>query len=467
MKINRLICWLAAFALAPAAFADESLDSWLVTQTERSTQGMLANITPWGAVIASPSSEPDYRYHWIRDGALTMGTVQGLREGTDALVWNYAEFSRRNQLTSNASGGADGLGLGEPKFNLDGTAYLRDWGRPQNDGPALRASTLIRFAHRLLDQGQFAEVRARLYDPKLPGGRVIKADLEFVSHHWRDPSFDLWEEVRGTHFYTRLVQRRALLDGAGLAERLGDPGAANWYRQQARLLEGEITRHWDSKHEQIRATLDGSSDAKPSGLDVAVVLGALHALSGGDSFFSVTDPRVLITAQKIEDAFKREYAINRRALDGEGLDMGTAIGRYPEDRYDGHSTTGRGNPWFLATAAFAELYYKTATRIEADGGVKITSLSARSFNRLAELSRLGGVRSGERLRGRDPRFAALLKGLREKGDAYLRRVRYHAPADGSLSEQFNRDNGYMQSADELTWSHAGLLTAAWARSAGY
>ena len=34
-------------------------------------------------------------------------------------------------------------GLGEPKINIDGSPYNEPWGRPQNDGPALRGINMI------------------------------------------------------------------------------------------------------------------------------------------------------------------------------------------------------------------------------------------------------------------------------------------------------------------------------------
>lgn len=486
MKNIWLTCMFSVFALSQIATAeDRALDVWLGWQSGQSRAGMLKNVLPTGAVIASPSTSPDYRFHWVRDGAITMDTIRELRgRSSDAieqarllqLLWSYAEFSRRNQLTPNPSGPADGLGMGEPKFNLDGSAYNEPWGRPQNDGPALRASTLIRLAHELIDQGREAEVRERLYNPHQKWSTVIKSDLEFVSHHWRDSSFDLWEEVRGAHFYTRLVQRRALLEGAGLAERLGDEPAARWYRSQASLLESALSRHWDTHRQQIDATRDRDEgiNYKSSGLDVAVILGVLHAtprgLSGDSSedlFFQASDPRVLATVQKIEEAFRTIYPINSRPTDPEGLPMGTAIGRYPEDRYSGESTSSQGNPWFLATAALAEHSYRTASELKRARLLTITATSARFYNRLPAVMLLGGVRASDKLRmGRDPRFTAIIRGLQERGDALLRRIKYHGDPSGELSEQFNRDNGYMQSARALTWSHAGLLTAVWARFAG-
>jgi glucoamylase len=43
----------------------------------------------------------------------------------------------------------------EPRFNLpNGDVDTKPWGRPQTDGPALRASTVIQYANILLDAGK-------------------------------------------------------------------------------------------------------------------------------------------------------------------------------------------------------------------------------------------------------------------------------------------------------------------------
>ncbi|MGZ3689248.1 MAG: glycoside hydrolase family 15 protein, partial [Bdellovibrionota bacterium] len=104
------------------------------------------------------------------------------------------------------------------------------------------------------------------------------------------------------------------------------------------------------------------------------------------------------------------------------------------------------------------LYFKCASNWEAQGAIPITAASARFFARIGTV-----VKPGETLYTGDPRFNAVIHSLRDTGDGYLRRVRYHSAANGSMSEQFNRDTGFMQSAIELTWSYVSLLTANWAR----
>ena len=435
-----------------------------------------------GAVIAAPSLDPDYRYHWVRDAALVMNTwvsfdwmVKSADQQALAfrLLSEYVDFSRKNQTTANWSGASDDRGVGEPKFHLDGSAYNEPWGRPQNDGPALRALTLIRWAWLLIERGQENWVRQKLFDSRLPSQSVVKIDLEFISHHWKELSFDLWEETYGGHFYTRLAQRRALLEGAFLAERLNDPQAARWYRSAAEGLSRELERHWDSRAEMIRASLDVTGvghrvqETKPSGLDTAVILAVIQTGNHWgarvtDSEFGECDPRVLITAEKISNSFRSLYLINRTVRDSKDREIAPAIGRYPEDRYAGTTGLEGGNPWFLTTHAMSELYYRCSTQLDRR---KAEIWTSASIPLLGKLQIFKGIEVRE-LNATTLRKMALA--LREAGDAFLRRSQlYSFPQGGAMAEQFNRDTGKMQSAEELTWSHASILTAYWARNASH
>lgn len=50
----------------------------------------------------------------------------------------------------NPSGDLSSGGLGEAKFHVDSTEFTGDWGRPQRDGPALRAAALIAYGKWLV-----------------------------------------------------------------------------------------------------------------------------------------------------------------------------------------------------------------------------------------------------------------------------------------------------------------------------
>ena len=90
-----------------------------------------------GVVIASPSTvNPNYLYTWVRDSSLvfkviadqfTLGYDTSLRGQIDNFFNAEASF----QYVCNPSGSVSTGGLGEPKFNIDGTAFPFSWGRPQ------------------------------------------------------------------------------------------------------------------------------------------------------------------------------------------------------------------------------------------------------------------------------------------------------------------------------------------------
>lgn len=372
-----------------------------------------------GAVIASPSrSTPDYFYHWVRDAGLVMAALiaevddpawdDATRSQIERHIRAWIAFESRLQETPNRSGG-----LGEPRFMADGRADDGEWGRPQNDGPALRASAMVAFAWREIWNGRRNEVLRTLYRGELPARTPIKKDLEFVAHHWREASFDIWEEVKGTHFFTRSVQHRALLDGADLAEELGDVDAAKFYRQQAHAIAQDFGEFRDPVRGFTRPTIhqvDGWTH-KASGLDVSVLLGAIHGRMRKDS-------AVYRATELLERDFLQRYPLNAKAtLNVARAGLAPAIGRYPEDVYDGVGFAG-GNPWFLATHAYAEWHCRT-----------------------------DGLRSSS-------------TGGRELGLRYLERSMHHQGPYGSMSEQYRRTDGYMQGARDLTWSYASFLSAA-------
>jgi len=449
----------------PLCADSDDFQHWIKRQQLRALNLLYKNIsapgTAAGSVIASPSkADPNYFFHWVRDAGLVMDPLirifmstndPGIKQRIFDETHRYVQFSRKLQLTPNLSDG-----LGEPKFFPNGYAYNESWGRPQNDGPAIRAVSLIRFTRHLLKLGHEDYVQEYLYDSFEPSESLVKADLDFVAKQWRQKSFDIWEEVLGDQFYTRLVQRRALLEGADLALQLGDSISAKGYRQEAAKLSTIILKHWDVNRSRIIPTLSTQSGPdKSSGLDMSVILASIHAL-GADQFFSPSDDRMLATAARLVAAFQELYAINQ-ASNG----MGPALGRYPEDTYDGVHTGNRGNPWFLTTIAMAEFTYYAKRDFLKAGVVKITELNAPFFRWVWPSEDL---QPGTEILKDSPLWEDLMDALLRFGDDFIRRVAFHINRQtGEMSEQFDQDTGFMRGAPNLTWSYAGFLTATWVR----
>jgi glucoamylase len=296
-----------------------------------------------------------------------------------------------------------------------------------------------------LAQGRRDLVTGALYRAELPALTLIKVDLEYVAHHWRDPSYDLWEEVMGDHYYTRMTQLRALREGAALADTLGDGAAAVFYRAQAEAIAASLDDFWDRSKNRLRATRNRvrGIDYKHSELDAAVVLAALHAGHDGERG-GVDDDRLLATLPALERAFTQEYPLNQATPQ-----LPPAIGRYAEDRYYG------GNPWILTTAAMAEHAFRLRIA-KASHPIVLHDVNFAFWSGLAPQLHLT---PGSIVQPGSPDHQALMAALMARGEAYLTRVRRHMPADGRLDEQWDRHSGYQTSARDLTWSHASMITA--------
>lgn len=243
-------------------------DRWIAKQETISFDTILGNINPPGTkkgfFAASLSTHrPDYFYTWTRDAALVARVLTSLQETNDTLLHDYVDFQMDTQKTNTRCDC-----LGEPKFNKDGSGFSGTWGRPQNDGPAERAITFLSIANRWLDNGY--KDTPWIHNTLVP---AIVRDLDYISKVWYQPSFDLWEEVLGTHFYTLMVMRRALLDGIDFFR----PYNTNIeeYKLVSHLLGKRIESFWSEQRNYIMATQNVQNGVqKPSGLDVSTLLAA-------------------------------------------------------------------------------------------------------------------------------------------------------------------------------------------------
>jgi glucoamylase len=332
---------------SPNGFSDD-ITSWLApkngSQAEFSKTRMFLNINPdidgaaKGTVVAARSGPsydqklPDYEYDWVRDSSLTMDVVRSLyaastvdkftRKYKDAM-FHYAEGRAVEQNDPSLTF----AGLGEPKFYLNNTAFTGPWGRPQNDGPATAAITLMDFANDYMKKGgSLSSVRDRIWNSTAnPLKAPVMKDLLFVASNWSSPSFDLWEEEESAHFYTRLVQRRALVMGANFATMLGDSATSNTLSSAATQLTATLDQFWSPNRKLILYEYGPVLAGKNSFIDIAVILGVIHGYAG-DGVYSYTNDRVLASALKISTSFLDVYPIAKTIKDSTGLSLGIPIG---------------------------------------------------------------------------------------------------------------------------------------------
>jgi glucoamylase len=436
----------------------EPLHRWIERQYRHAATAMLRSVSPVGivktrpgfgqtvvpkrgAIVASPilgayDPDPDYFFHWYRDSAVVVDGLRLLFEdgtlGPDALThladfvtfslslraldgrllvaapaWrsrvakDFARFLRDEDDLAHAHGETIAA---ETRVNPDGTLDISDWPRPQNDGPALRALALLRWVSS----------RAAA-DASLQGAMatLLRADLVFTRRRAGTPCFDIWEEERGRHYYTLRVQAAALESGGRWLAEQGDHDEADACRQEAAAILETLDGYWlaDERFYRSRILESGARSAKE--LDIAVILATVHA-AGDGPVHSVRDPRMHATLARLESLFDAAYAINR----DRPRDRAPAMGRYSGDVYYS------GGAYYFATLAAAEFCFRAAAAGRADGPA-----------------------------------------LARHGDAFLETVRAFTPADGALSEQFDRTTGDQTSARHLAWSYAAFISCIAARRA--
>ncbi|KAH9047688.1 glycoside hydrolase family 15 protein [Lactarius hengduanensis] len=437
------------------------LDAYIAEETHTAKSCLLANIGPDGAkshgalaglVIASPSTQnPDYLFSWTRDSALVFKLlIEDFVAGDDlslrGLIDAYITVVSLLQQTSNPSGAAGKDGLGEPKFNIDGSPFLRPWGRPQRDGPALRATALIQYAGWLWKNGNSTYVEKSLWP-------VIRLDLDYVAANWRQPTFDLWEEINSTSFFTAAVQHRSLREGSALASTLERHAESHTYDTQADSVLCFMQSFWNPRDTHIIANTGGGR----SGLDSNTVLASIHTFdpaAGCDPItFQPCSDRALANLMNYVDSFRGAvYPINKLAHKSDPI----ATGRYPEDVYFG------GNPWYIATLAVAEQLYDALLTWDALGAITVTPTSKAFFEQFSPDIAPGTYRSDS-----SSTYSQLSDAIRAHADGFVEIVARHTPPDGRLAEQFDKTSGKPASAADLTWSYAAALTAFRSRKGGF
>lgn len=356
--------------------------------------------------------------------------------GLQAQILNYIYAQAQLQAVSNPSGSlSNGAGLGEPKFEVDGSGFTGAWGRPQRDGPALRATALIAYSRYLLTNSGTSTVTNVIWP-------IVSNDLNYVGQYWNQTTFDLWEETDGSSFFTTAVQHRALVEGNALATQIGKtcPGCVSQAPQILCFLQG----YWNGQYVLANINENNGRSSK----DVNTILGSIHTFdpsaSCDASTFQPCSDKALANHKVTTDSFRSVFAINSGIAEG----LAVAVGRYPEDVYQG------GNPWYLANLAAAEQLYDALYQWSKNGSLTITTTSLAFFRDLSSSVATGTYASSSST------YTTLTAAIKTYADGYMSIVEQYTPSGGGLAEQFSRTNGTPLSATDLTWSYAAFLTAA-------
>ena len=285
---------------------------------------------------------------------------------------------------------------------------------------------MIAYARWLISNGYSSTVTSILWP-------IISNDLSYVGQNWNQTTFDLWEEVDGSSFFTTAVQHRALVEGNALASQIGQTCVGCSPASQVLCF---LQSYWNGQYILDNINENNGRTAK----DANSLLGSIHTFDPtaacDESTFQPCSDKALANHKVVTDSFRSIYTINSGISEGTAV----AVGRYPEDSYQG------GNPWYINTLASAELLYDALYQWQRLGSLTVTSTSLAFFRDFSSTVAAGTYASSSTT------YATLTTAIRNYADGYMSIVEQYTPSSGALAEQYSRSNGVPLSAGDLTWS---------------
>ena len=385
----------------------------------------ISNIdTENGIIVASPSKEnPDYYYHWTRDAALTILLLIRLLDKEEYnsyynILRSYIQSYINNEISIIKKLNLEDYG--EPKFYVNREKYDKNWGRPQNDGPAIRSYALVEYAFHLISKKE-TELLKPIFNYNHTG--LIDKDLEFLlDYSINKTSFDLWEEINGYHYFTTFFQLKAIESIEKLIIYFNDKDCRIKKIFMSKLEYNTIlNKFYDKKNKIIKSSFNiiNENCNVREYIDSSIFLAQIYCNENPICIFTIN---TLI--EFVKKNVKKYNTDNYNFI---------PIGRYYEDIYY------KGNPWFLTTICIAH-YIKNC--------IKYLDSNDELFNsKLIELLDLLKCYNYNDIE------TSINQYCYEIDNFVINFYNIH----NQLSEQFDINNNNPISAYHLTWSYASFL----------
>ena len=224
------------------------------------------------------------------------------------------------------------------------------------------------------------------------------------------------------------------MEGASFAASIGQ--TCSGCTSQAPQVLCFLQSFWNGKY--ITANINVNNGR--TGKDANTLLGSIHTFdpaAGCDaSTFQPCSDRALANHKVFVDAFRAIYGINSGIPEGTAI----AVGRYPEDVYF------NGNPWYINTAAAAELLYNALYQWKMIGSIAVTDISLAFFKDFSPSIATGTYASTSST------YGTLMTAIKSYADGFMSNIQKYTPSNGLLSEQYDKNTGTQLSAVQLTWS---------------
>lgn len=284
---------------------------------------------PTGGIVAAPTTSLpeaiggsrnwDYRYCWVRDGALTIDSLvlSGCRREAEAWLWwlRRAVAGTPSQLQV-LYGVAGERRL--PEIELDWLAGY-EGSKPVRVGNAASEQFQLDVFGELMDAMGVARAHG-IVKGAGPLWALEKAVLGFVEEHWDQPDQGIWE-LRGPPqdlVYSRVMAWVAMDRGIKAAERYDLEAPLQRWRQVRREIFEQVCEKGFDKSAGTFTQAYGSKELDASLLMIPLV-----------GFLPVNDPRVVGTVEAVQrelmvDGFVARYKTSS-GVDGLAGEEGTFL----------------------------------------------------------------------------------------------------------------------------------------------
>ncbi|KAI0314079.1 glucoamylase [Amylostereum chailletii] len=453
-----------AVSFADTAFASDDISSYISKMIPIARKGAIQNMgeaigaavssLPPGAIavahvpsITDPTMRKGYSYSYIRDANMVQHMwirhfAGGLDETLRPALDDSVHANVRQQHVSSPSGNLFTGGLAEPKLLLDLSPELGSMPRPENDGPPLRSTFLMDYGFWLLDHNNGTWVAYWLWP-------IIHIDLMWTALHWNESSFELWETVFTSSYWTASVQLHALHEGAQLAKAIGREADVPMIESQAAAVLAFMQSFWNADEGYMTANTQPGRN-----VDTAPIYASnfnYDQAAGCDPItFQPCSDKALSSLKVTVDRFKKLYPISQDIPN----DQAGPSGMYYEDTYNG------GQPWYFAVFGCAEQLYNALNTWDSLGSLTITNTSL-AFFRTFQPGVLPGTYHKVGLGMVS--YLHLTQAIRVYADGFVALCAKYTPESGVLYEGFNKTDGTPVGAPGLSWSYAAALTAFSAR----